>query len=204
MTDPNYTVLALCVDRSGSMGPIREDAQGAVNHIVDAQKDVPGRCEVMLCEFGTEWTMVYSLRPVQDTPKYWLTPMGGTALLDAIGNTINELGVQLNRLPEGDRPAHVIVAIQTDGLENSSRFFSEDEVRTMIAHQKQTYSWQFLFLGADLDAIALGGSFGVARGQTMSYSADSTGNTAMGAAVSRYVTDVRSGSTPGSLVEDLP
>lgn len=193
MTNPNYCVLALCVDRSGSMLGVKDDAEGAVRFIIEAQKDVPGRCGVMMCDFSDRWNLVYSLREVQDAPGYFLIPQGGTALLDAIAQTIIELGEQLAALPQDERPAKVIVAIQTDGAENSSKKFTLSQVREMIAHQQSEYGWEILFLGADMDAVTVGASYGLQRGRTFSYDNTSGGTYSMAEAVNTYVTSTRSG-----------
>lgn len=199
MTNPNYTALAFCVDRSGSMMDVKDDAEGAIASLLSDQKDVGGRCDIMMCDFSTEWQLVYSLRPIQNTPHYFLTPSGGTALLDAIAATITELGLQLEALPEQDRPAHVIVAIQTDGHENSSRKTSLASVKEMIKHQQEVYNWKFLFLGAGIDAVEAGTGLGIARGQTMSYSNDREGTYSMAGSVSAYVSATRAGHTPTTL-----
>jgi hypothetical protein len=110
-------------------------------------------------------------------------PRGTTALLDAIGRTINTIGERLTKTPESDRPAKVLIVILTDGLENASQEFKRPQILSMIKHQREVYSWEFLFLGANQDAIKAGSEIGIAPGSAVTFSAEPGGTAQAFAAV---------------------
>lgn len=166
------TAIAIVLDQSGSMGPIRDDTIGAVNTFIEDQRKQPGECSVSLTLFSTLFDRRYVDTPIAEVePLTPLTykPMGGTALLDATGDMINALGARLAEKPEHERPELVIFVIQTDGQENSSHEYTYEQVRSMIEHQREKYGWQFVFLGAGLDAVAQGAKIGINARQTLSY-----------------------------------
>ena len=155
----NTTEIALVLDQSGSMESIKTGTLEGVNAFIDQQKkensSYPVRFTLTL--FSTETETRYDSVPVADIPSLedsTYRPSGGTALLDAIGITIDRLGKRLSKTPEADRPGKVIVGIMTDGEENSSRDFTWEQIREKIHHQTEVYRWEFLFLGANQDAIA--------------------------------------------------
>jgi hypothetical protein len=149
----DYTDITLVVDRSGSMETMRQDAEGGINTFISQQAERPGECRVTLVQFDSEYEMVFRGVEAAACPRYQLVPRGSTALLDAVGRTIDDTGARLAALPEADRPGLVIFVITTDGMENSSRSFTRQQVRDMIAHQQQVYNWQFTFLAANSDAF---------------------------------------------------
>lgn len=153
--------ILLIVDRSGSMCSCRTDAEGGINTFIEEQKKVPGEARLTLVQFDTEYDFVHRAMPIHEVPPYTLVPRGSTALLDAIGRGVNETGKWLADTPEALRPGLVTVVIVTDGQENASREFSKAKVREMIAHQRTKYSWKFLFLGADENAVAQGVGLGI-------------------------------------------
>lgn len=196
MTDPNFTVIQAIIDRSGSMESIRSDAEGGFNAFIADQRAQSGECRVSLVQFDHEYEVVYEDKPIAKVPRLRITPRGSTAMLDAIGHTITSLGVRLANLPEDQRPGTVLVCIVTDGLENASREFNYDVIKTMITHQEQVYSWTFLYLGADQDAIAQGSRMGIDASRALSYGRGNSDAAyhAMSSAVSRMRTAAAQGA----------
>jgi hypothetical protein len=149
----DLTAIAVIVDRSGSMGGKEGDVIGGYNRLLDDQAKDPGETRVTLVQFDDRYEVNYVDVPVAEAKRLdeaTYQPRGMTALLDAVGRTINELGDRLSVLPEGQRPAKVLVAIITDGLENASREFTHEKIKEMIKHQEEVYSWEFIFLGSDI------------------------------------------------------
>jgi uncharacterized protein YegL len=160
--NPNLTDITLVVDRSGSMQDIRSDAEGGINAFIENQAKEPGEAYLTLVQFDTEYEFLHKGVPISQVPTYNLVPRGMTALLDAVGRAINETGDRLAQLPEEDRPGLVVFVVMTDGLENSSQEFSRSQIKQMIQHQQNHYSWHFTFLGADQDAFAEARQLGIA------------------------------------------
>lgn len=153
MTNKDKTELVLVVDRSGSMSSIKEDAEGGINSFIDEQKKATGQASLTLCQFDTDYEFVHKGEDIKNVGYYTLVPRGCTALNDAIGRTINEVGAKLAALPEHERPALVMFLVVTDGLENSSQEFTGEKVKEMIHHQRDKYSWNFTFLGTEESSI---------------------------------------------------
>lgn len=170
MTQPDYTHYVLIVDRSGSMVNIQEDAQGGINSFVDGVKDVPGKGTLTLYQFDTMHETVFDFTDIKDTPKYLLVPRYGTALLDACGFAVTQVGQKLAALPEDQRPSKVVVLITTDGEENSSQEWTNDAVKTLFTEQQEKYGWAFTYAGPDVNAFAVAGGMGIAAGSTLGYS----------------------------------
>jgi hypothetical protein len=160
------TEIAFILDRSGSMHAIRDDAIGGFNAFVESQKAVPGEARFTFVSFDHEYETVMfrkNLREVEPLTPHTYVPRGTTALLDAIGRTVNAVGAQLAALPESERPSKVIVAILTDGMENASKEFTPSQIKEMVKHQEGIYSWEFIYLAANQDAFAVGGSLGIRK-----------------------------------------
>jgi hypothetical protein len=173
MTDPNKTAIAVVLDSSSSMYSCRIATIDGFNAFLNKQREAPGHATMSLMVFSDESTMRYTdvdVRNLAPMERIDFTPYGNTALRDAIGRTITELGAKLAKLPESERPSKVIVVIITDGQENYSRQFTAPQIREMIKHQTDTYNWQFLYLGANQDAIVVGASMGVLRSCSATYS----------------------------------
>lgn len=170
MTDSNYTHILAIVDRSGSMGYGGADKEmtNALNIFFKEQAKIEGKCLVDYVQFDTEYEKVYDDRHIVEAEAV-IEPRGGTALVDAIGRGTKDLGRKLAKLREVDRPGTVIVVVVTDGGENSSREFSAEQVKAMVEEQQGKWNWDYVFLGANIDAVATGGLYGFAAGKSMNF-----------------------------------
>jgi uncharacterized protein YegL len=158
----NYTKLVFIADRSGSMSNIASDMSGGLNSLLEKEKiNNIGECDVSIYEFDDKYNVVYKNKNIQDVPKYTLQPRGSTALYDAIGKTINSVGNDLSSLDEKDRPDRILFVIITDGYENASKEFTQQQIHSMIEHQENVYKWTFSYLGANQDAFSVANSFGI-------------------------------------------
>ena len=174
----DHTHISFILDRSGSMHDLRNDAIGGFNAFVASQQAQPGTADLSLILFDHEYTLVHENLKLQQVPKLdeqTYVPRGSTALLDAIGRTITELGVRLAGLPEARRPEKIIVAMLTDGLENASRHFGGQRVAEMIAHQREKYAWEFVYLGANQDAILTAQHLSIDASSAFSFASSSAG-----------------------------
>lgn len=182
MTKENLSLIAVIIDMSGSMGPLTNDTIGGFNKFLEEQKSVPGEAIFTLCTFNTKTNFVNSFVKLGDAnslSKESYVPSGGTALLDAVGTTINLVGKNLESMKEEDRPSKVIFLIMTDGEENASREFSLKSIKDMIEHQKEKYNWEFVFMGANIDAVSTGKSLGISGFNSLTYISDSSGTEAI-------------------------
>jgi len=172
MTDPNLTHLYFLLDRSGSMQSIKSDTEGGFAAFVEEQRRTDGECRVTLAQFDNHYDVVYADRPIADVPPLELVPRGSTALLDAMGRLVTDAGAGLAALPEERRPGTVIVAIMTDGLENASQEWTHPAIKALVEQQTNQYGWQFMYMGADQDAIEVGRNIGVAAANSITYGRD--------------------------------
>lgn len=176
----SLTHIRFVLDRSGSMAAIREATIAGFNEFIEGQKAGPGECTMTLHLFDTDnpYEIVFDQKPVQEVPRLTLetfVPRGATPLHDAIGRSIDTLGKQLKKMPEGERPGKIVVAIMTDGLENSSQLYRAPKIAEMIKHQREVYKWEFLFLGANQDACMTGEALNIPAINAVSYAATATG-----------------------------
>lgn len=190
----NYIEIAFVLDRSGSMEFSREAAISGFNYFLAEQQQSEALIKLTLVLFDDEYLVAIDALPVAeilplDNQTY--VPRGSTALLDAIGRTIDELGARLAALPEKERPGQVIVAILTDGLENSSHNYTWNHIARVIKRQTEQYRWIFLFLGANQDAIATAAQMHIAANNASSYAADAAGLRAASRSVTRKVLGMR-------------
>lgn len=169
MTRADLTHLYFLLDRSGSMQSIKTDTEGGFAAFVEEQRKTPGDCRVTLAQFDNVYDVVYSDRPLADVPPLHLQPRGSTALLDAMGRLITSAGAELVALPEDQRPGTVLVAVMTDGYENASQEWTHPAIKSLVEQQTKDYSWQFLYMGADQDAIEVGVSLGVSAAASVTY-----------------------------------
>ena len=195
MTNKNLTLLAMLLDRSGSMRGIKDDTEGGFNAFIEEQAKQPGQVDVTLAQFDDRFDYVYRNVPISDAPMLKLEPRGMTALLDAIGKLVTEVGAELRARPEHLRPGQVIVVITTDGHENASRKWTVQQVRELITQQQDQWGWTFIFLGANIDAIGTARDFGIPATASMDYGANAAGTQAVYAAASANVSMVRGGQS---------
>lgn len=187
----NYTDITVVLDRSGSMARTKQDTEGGFNHFIEDQRKLPGECKFTLVQFDTAYESVYRAVPLQEVKPLNLVPRGGTALLDAIGRTINETGARLAAMQEADRPAKVLFVIITDGEENSSKEFNHAQIFGLITQQQDQYQWTFVFIGANQDAIKNGTNMGLSAMNSLAYADNSKGVTDMYGSLSRSTSTLR-------------
>ena len=193
----DLTDITIVLDRSGSMSAVRADTIGGFNTFLAEQKAEPEAANLSLYQFDNLYETVHSVRPLRDVPELTLqtfVPRGSTALLDAIGRTINETGARLAALPEADRPGKVLLVIMTDGEENSSHEFTRPQIFDMITHQRDNYQWQVAFIGANQDAIAVGGSLGIPASNSLNFAHTGAGTQSAIRAMSAATTKYRKGA----------
>ncbi|MBJ7359642.1 vWA domain-containing protein [Nocardioides sp.] len=170
MTRSDLTHLYFLLDRSGSMQSIKSDIEGGFAAFVEEQRGGTGECLASLAQFDDVYEVVYTDRPVADVPPLDLRPRNMTALHDAMGRLVTEAGAKLAALPEDQRPGTVIVAIMTDGLENASKEWTAPAVKALVEEQTTTYGWEFLYMGADQDAVEVGVGLGIPAASSVTYS----------------------------------
>lgn len=165
MVDKNKTELVCILDRSGSMQGIWEDMIGGLDNLIKDHKETPGETLITIAVFDSEYSIIAG---AEDIKKFDLTramenvrPRGCTALLDAVGRTINSIGARFSKMKEEERPGNVIFSIITDGYENASKEFSYEGIKKMITHQQEKYQWVFTYLGANQDAFGVGDNLGI-------------------------------------------
>lgn len=189
------TYIVTILDRSGSMQSMLDEAIGGFNAFLRTQKEdkTPAKLRVVL--FDHEQQIYYS-GPLHDAPEMSRTsyvPRGTTAYYDALGWAIKEVGEELDKLPEAERPERVVVCVMTDGMENASKEFTRGRVKDMVAHQESKYNWNFIFLAANLDAAAAAANIGIRKRNSLTYDNNEKGMKGAYAAMSTYMRGVRSG-----------
>ena len=190
----NRTELVFILDRSGSMQGLERDTIGGFNAMLQKQKRQPGEAYVSTVLFDTEVQVLHDrlkLHKVKPLTEKDYQVRGCTALLDAVGGAIRHIGnIHKYARPE-DVPEHTLFVITTDGLENASRRYSADQVREMIQRQQARYGWEFLFLGANIDAVEAAGRLGIGADRAANYHCDGAGTRLNYEAVSAAVSAVR-------------
>ena len=174
----NLTELVMILDRSGSMGGLESDTIGGYNSMLKKQREAEGEVLVSTVLFDDRTEVLYDRVPLEKLPQmtekeYYVR--GCTALLDAVGGAVRHIGNVHKYAREEDRPEKTIFVITTDGLENASCEYSYDRVKKMVERQKEKYGWEFLFLGANIDAIETAGRFGITADRAANYHSDSKG-----------------------------
>lgn len=188
----DYTHITILLDRSGSMGSCASDVRLGIAQYIADQKMIPNPCTISIHQFDTDFQTDYSFTPIQEVGEFVFTPRGGTSLYDGIGKTIVETGEKLSQMAEDDRPEKHIFIIFTDGFENASKEYTHAMVKTLMEEHTTKYSWEFLFLGANIDAVAVGAGWGMAKGKTMTY--DTTKTTSVYSNLSSKTLGYRSGA----------
>lgn len=197
----NLTELVFILDRSGSMQGLEGDTIGGFNAMIEKQKKEPGEAYVSTVLFDDQTEVLHDrvkvgeVRPITEKEYY---VRGCTALLDAVGGAIHHIGnIHKYARPE-DVPEHTLFVITTDGMENASRRYSVHQVQEMICHQQKKYGWEFLFLGANIDAVETAGRLGIAPERAVNYHSDSQGTRLNYEAVSRAASSVRASAPLGA------
>ena len=191
----NMTELVFILDRSGSMQSLTDDTIGGFNSLIAKQRSEKGECLVSTVLFNNVSSVLYDRVPLDKIPEMTrkdYEAVGGTALVDAIGAAIRHIGNVHKYARAEDVPQHTLFVIITDGMENSSHMYTSDKVKSMIERQKQKYDWEFLFIGANIDAVETAKSFGIAKECAVDYIADKQGTDVTYGAVCAAVSMVRS------------
>jgi hypothetical protein len=190
----NITELVFILDKSGSMSGLENDTIGGYNAMLKKQQEEEGEAVVTTVLFDNNYELLHDrinikgIKPITDN-EYFVG--GSTALLDAIGKTIHKIENAQKHTSEEHRAGKVMFVITTDGMENASREYTYEKIKKMVENQKEKYGWEFIFLGANIDAISTAERFGIAPDRAANYNADSKGTRLNYEAVSCAVSDLR-------------
>ncbi len=190
----NLTEIIFILDRSGSMSGLEADTIGGYNSMIEKQKKEEGEAIISTVLFDDQQDVLHDrvkiddIKPITEKDYY---VRGCTALLDAVGGAIHHIGNVHKYAREEDRPEKTLFVITTDGMENSSRRYSYDKVKSMVERQKKKYGWEFIFLGANIDAIEVAGRFGIAPQRAVNYECDSVGTQVNFSAITKAISNVR-------------
>ena len=190
----NITELVFILDRSGSMSGLESDTVGGFNSLIAKQKKQNAPCYVSTVLFDDVSEVLYDrvkLGEVQKMTEEHYYVRGCTALMDAIGGAIHHIGNIHKYIRPEDVPAHTMFVIMTDGMENASRRYSSEKVKQMIERQKKRYGWEFLFIGANIDAVETAERYGIDANRAVNYHADAQGTKIVYEAVAQAVYNVR-------------
>ena len=195
----NLTELVMILDRSGSMSGLESDKIGGYNGMLKKQRETEGEVLVSTVLFDHNVEVLHDRVPLEKVTEisekdYYVR--GCTALLDAVGGAIHHIGNVHKYAREEDRPEKTIFVITTDGMENASRQYSYDRVKQMVERQKEKYGWEFLFLGANIDAIATAGRFGITADRAANYNSDHEGTALNYEVLSETVSAMRCCAAP--------
>ena len=190
----NLTEIVFILDRSGSMCGLEADTIGGFNALIKKQKAEEGEAYVSTILFDDKQQVLHNrvnLKNVKPMTRDEYFVRGCTALLDAVGGAIHYIGNTHKYAREEDRPEKTLFIITTDGLENASRKYTYEKVKQMVQKQKEKYGWEFLFLGANIDAIGVAGRFGIDADRAVNYECDSKGTEVNYKALNKAVSQVR-------------
>ena len=190
----NLTELVFILDRSGSMAGLEGDTIGGFNAMIEKQRRQEGKCLVSTVLFDNVSEVLHDrveLKKIKPMTDKDYTVRGCTALIDAIGGAIHHIGNIHKYARREDVPEHTVFVITTDGMENASHIYSSDQVRAMIEKQKRKYGWEFLFIGANIDAVETAARYGISEDRAVNYHADSRGTQVLYESVSNVVGCVR-------------
>jgi uncharacterized protein YegL len=188
------TEVVFILDRSGSMSGLEADTIGGFNSMIEKQKKEEGEAYISTVLFDDRTEVLYDRVPVgkvepMNEPQYYVR--GCTALLDALGGAIHHIANVHKYAREEDKPEKTLFIITTDGMENSSHIYTYDKVKKMVENEKENYGWEFLFLGANIDAIAVAGRFGIGADRAINYECDRQGTQLNYEVLSKTVSAVR-------------
>ena len=198
----NLTELVFILDKSGSMAGLESDTIGGFNSLIAKQQKEEGEAYVSTVLFSDQSCVIHDRQPIENIGKMTeneYTVGGCTALLDAVGGAIHHIGNIHKYAREEDRPGKTLFVITTDGLENASRQYTIDKVKQLIERQKEKYHWEFLFLGANIDAVEVAGKMGIAGDRTANYCADSAGTALNYTVLEQAVSSVRRSKNSGEM-----
>ena len=190
----NLTELVFILDRSGSMAGLEKDTIGGFNSMIAKQRREPGEAYVSTILFDNHREVIHDrvdIHKIQPMTQEQYYVRGSTALLDAVGKSIRHIGNVHKYAREEDRPEKTLFIITTDGMENASREYDYEKVRRMIEHEKEKYGWEFIFLGANIDAAKEAARFGIDESRAANYHADSKGTAVIYEAMSEAVGNIR-------------
>ena len=190
----NLTEIVFILDRSGSMAGLEDDTIGGFNAMIQKQKGEDGEAYVSTVLFDNHTEIIHDrvgIQQIQPMTRKDYYVRGCTALLDAVGKSIHHIGNVHKYAREEDRPEKTIFVITTDGMENASREYTYDRVKKMIRHEQEKYGWEFLFLGANIDAAKEAARFGITEDRAANYHADHQGTAVIYEAMSEAVCNVR-------------
>ena len=195
----NLTEIVFILDRSGSMAGLEEDTIGGFNAMIEKQKREPGEALVSTVLFDNVSEVIHDrvdIQKIEPMTRNAYCVRGCTALLDAVGGAIHHIGNVHKYARAEDRPEKTLFVITTDGMENASRQYSYEKLKAMIQRQKETYGWEFLFLGANIDAAREAARFGINADRAANYHADRVGTSVIYETVSEAITQVRCCAAP--------
>ena len=198
----NLTEIVFILDRSGSMAGLEDDTIGGFNAMIEKQKRDPGEALVSTVLFDNDCEVIHDrvdIQKIEPMTRNEYYVRGCTALLDAVGGAIHHIGNVHKYAREEDRPEKTLLVITTDGMENASRKYSYDRLKAMIERQKEKYGWEFLFLGANIDAAKEAARFGINADHAANYHADHMGTGLVYETVSEAICQVRQCSAPLSV-----
>lgn len=190
MANKNLTEMVFILDRSGSMNGLEVDTIGGYNSLLEKQRKEVGEATVTTVLFDDKYEMIHdhaAIGKVKDITNKEYFARGSTALLDAVGKTINHVGNRHKNALDSEVPGNTMVVIITDGYENASREFTLPQIKQMIERQKEKFGWEFLFLGANIDAVSTAAGFGITADRAVTYEADSVGTRMNFDAVSQVI-----------------
>lgn len=201
------TELVFILDKSGSMGGLEKDTIGGYNSMLEKQKAVEGECVITTVLFDNNYELLHDridIRAVKPITEEEYFVGGSTALLDAIGKTVNKIGNAQKNTAEEYRAEKVMFVIITDGEENASRRYSAESVKEMIKRQKEKFGWEFIFLGANIDAVETAGRFGIDADRAVDYVPDSEGTELNFCMMTETIAEYRqTGTVPSACLDKI-
>jgi len=201
----NLTELVFILDRSGSMGGLESDTIGGFNSMLQKQQSELGECRITTILFDHDYEVLHDridIKAVNQITENEYFVRGSTALLDAVGTTINKIGNSQKNTAKEYQADKVLFVITTDGMENASREFSYKKIKSMIKHQKAKYNWEFIFLGANIDAVEVASHLGIDRNRAQSFHNDSAGISRNYEVLSETVSSYRAAQQDQTIADD--